>query len=128
METNKVNDRVPVGTTLVKIAEYPRSSFEQNTEATIEVVNEGPSAINAFEIRRRSDRMTRGYVLANSTTSFQNPEIMGTTGPDGVFLDPTTLASGASVHLEVPFGANTIIEVWARVASGMSIIQVAGES
>lgn len=116
-----------VTTTLTLVATFRRFGT-LFTEASIEIRNVGPQALNACEVRRSSERMATAYVLAASTGDFADVTKLGCVTPAGVAGDPTVLASGLSVLLEVPFGPHTQIEVWARVAAGTSTVIVTGES
>jgi hypothetical protein len=97
-------------------------------EASIEVNNIGATALNAFQVRRKVAKMANSYILADSSTEFADTDLLGCVNTMGTSGDPTTLAAGASVLLEVPYGAHNVIELWAGVASGSTVIRCTGES
>jgi hypothetical protein len=105
-----------------------RKSDASTTEASIEVSNIGATALNAFQVRRKTFEMVNSYILADATAEFANPDLLGCVNTMGASGDPTTLAPGASVLLEVPYGAHNVIELWAGVASGSTVIRATGES
>lgn len=116
----------PVGTGLTLVAELRKSAGF--TSASIEILNLGAVALNACETRLLSEGMSTGYTLAGTLASYSDPTLIGCVKPDGTQGDPTTLAGGASVKLDVPFGSDTIVQVWASTGSGSTLVQVTGES
>lgn len=114
-----------VGTTPSLVGVVPRSPGA--TDSSIEITNMGAVPLNACAIRMRSEGMLTSYTLADSLLEYSDIELLGCVAPDGTQGDPTTLAAGASVKLDVPYRADTTIEVWAGVASGETIVSMIAE-
>jgi hypothetical protein len=114
-----------VGTTLTLVGAVPRSVGA--TDASIEITNMGAVALNACAVKLRSEGMLTSYTLADSLTDFSDVDLLGCVATDGTQGDPTALAPGASVKLDVPFRSDTEIEIWASVASGETIVSMVGE-
>ena len=93
-------------TTPALIASFLKSD-SSIVEASIEVSNIGATVLNAFQVRRKTVEMQNSYILADSTAEFADTDLLGCVTSLGASGDPTALAAGASVLLEVPLAHTT---------------------
>jgi len=94
----------------------------------VEIANDGATALNGCQIRLRSETMKTSYAIAATSANFADTALIGCINPDGTTGDPTVLGAGASVMCTVPLQSNEIVEVWASVASGVTILNIVAQT
>lgn len=116
---------IPVSTTVTRPIVINCAGFEW---VFIYVKNTGATALNAFSVSRGiSDDRNGGtfntrFVVADSAAEFADPTLIGCVGPTGATVDPTTLAGGAEVSLQLPTFGCDAIELRPTVASGSTVL------
>lgn len=104
-----------ISNTLAAIA---YGDFDAQDPVSLTVQNTGANPLNGFAVKLRVHRDAPPHTLADASAEFADQTLIGCVGSDGAFIDPTTLASGASVQLTIPRHGSQILEIWASSASG----------